>query len=84
MTVVGLLIGAVAFAISLSRDRMYSQDLSDLQYVAAVLTAPSSGAVIDPRGRTTITPPPAAARAPNTPSAPPVGMISVTPQLAQP
>ena len=41
VTVVGLLIGAVAFAISLSRDRMYSQDLSDLQYVAAVLTAPS-------------------------------------------
>jgi hypothetical protein len=40
VTVVGLLIGAVAFAISLSRDRMYSQDLSDLQYVAATLTAP--------------------------------------------
>jgi biopolymer transport protein ExbB/TolQ len=42
VTVVGLLIGAVAFAISLSRDRMYSQDLSDLQYVAATLTAPAS------------------------------------------
>jgi biopolymer transport protein ExbB/TolQ len=41
VTVVGLLIGAVAFAISLSRDRMYSQDLSDLQYVAATLTAPA-------------------------------------------
>jgi biopolymer transport protein ExbB/TolQ len=40
VTVIGLLIGAVAFAISLSRDRMYSQDLSDLQYVAATLTAP--------------------------------------------
>jgi biopolymer transport protein ExbB/TolQ len=40
VTVVGLLIGAVAFGLSLSRDRMYSQDLSDLQYVAAVITDP--------------------------------------------
>jgi biopolymer transport protein ExbB/TolQ len=40
VTVVGLLIGAVAFAISLSRDRMYGQDLSDLQYVAAVVSDP--------------------------------------------
>jgi biopolymer transport protein ExbB/TolQ len=43
VTVVGLLIGAVAFAISLSRDRMYGQDLSDLQYVAAVLSDPREG-----------------------------------------
>jgi biopolymer transport protein ExbB/TolQ len=40
ITVVGLLIGAVAFGLSLTRDRMYSQDLSDLQYVAAVITDP--------------------------------------------
>lgn len=40
VTVVGLLIGAVAFGLSLSRDRMYSQDLSDLQYLAAVITDP--------------------------------------------
>jgi biopolymer transport protein ExbB/TolQ len=40
VTVVGLLVGAVAFAISLYRDRMYSQDLSDLQYLAAILTGP--------------------------------------------
>jgi biopolymer transport protein ExbB/TolQ len=40
VTVVGLLIGAVAFAISLSRDRMYGQDLSDLEYLAAVLNDP--------------------------------------------
>ena len=38
VTVVGLLIGAVAFGLSLSRDRLYSQDLSDLQYVAAVVS----------------------------------------------
>jgi biopolymer transport protein ExbB/TolQ len=40
VTVVGLLIGAVAFAISLSRDRLYNQDLSDLEYVAAVISDP--------------------------------------------
>jgi biopolymer transport protein ExbB/TolQ len=40
VTVVGLLIGAVAFALSLSRDRMYGQDLSDLEYLAAVITDP--------------------------------------------
>jgi biopolymer transport protein ExbB/TolQ len=39
VTVLGLLIGAVAFAISLIRDRLYGQDLSDLQYVAAILTS---------------------------------------------
>ena len=40
VTVVGLLIGAVAFGLSLSRDRMYSQDLSDLEYVAALISDP--------------------------------------------
>lgn len=40
VTVVGLLIGAVAFGLSLTRDRMYGQDLSDLQYVAAVISDP--------------------------------------------
>jgi biopolymer transport protein ExbB/TolQ len=39
VTVVGLLIGAVAYGISLSRDNMYGQDLSDLEYIAAVLTS---------------------------------------------
>jgi biopolymer transport protein ExbB/TolQ len=68
VTVVGLLIGAVAFAISLSRDRLYSQDLSDLQYVAAVVSdpalvgAPAGG---DPAPAAapppSVTPPPAAA-----------------------
>jgi biopolymer transport protein ExbB/TolQ len=40
VTVVGLLIGAVAFGLSLSRDRMYGQDLSDLEYMAAVISDP--------------------------------------------
>ncbi len=38
VTVVGLMIGAVAFGLSLARDRMYGQDLSDLEYLAAVLS----------------------------------------------
>ncbi len=37
ITVLGLLIGAVAFSISLVRDRLYAQDLSDLEYVVAAL-----------------------------------------------
>jgi biopolymer transport protein ExbB/TolQ len=40
VTVVGLMIGAVAFGISLTRDRLYGQDLSDLEYLAAVLSDP--------------------------------------------
>jgi biopolymer transport protein ExbB/TolQ len=38
VTVTGLLIGALAFSISLVRDRLYGQDYSDVQYVAATLT----------------------------------------------
>jgi biopolymer transport protein ExbB/TolQ len=45
VTVVGLLIGAVAFGISLSRDNMYGQDLSDLEYIAAVLSDPQPAGV---------------------------------------
>lgn len=40
VTVVGLLIGAVAFGLSLTRDRLYGQDLSDLEYLAAVISDP--------------------------------------------
>jgi len=55
VTVVGLLIGAIAFGISLIRDRIYGQDLSDLEYVAAVLTADEAlppPAKPEPAGRT--------------------------------
>jgi biopolymer transport protein ExbB/TolQ len=40
VTVLGLLIGAVAFVISLVRDRLYGQDLSDLEFVAGRLLGP--------------------------------------------
>jgi biopolymer transport protein ExbB/TolQ len=50
ITVLGLLIGGVAFGLSLARDTMYSQDYSDLEFVAAVLTedAPTRDRVTDP------------------------------------
>ncbi len=41
ITVVGLLVGAIAFGISLVRDRLYAQDLSDLEYLAASVEAPA-------------------------------------------
>jgi biopolymer transport protein ExbB/TolQ len=41
VTVVGLLVGAVAFGISLVRDRLYAQDYSDSEYVAAAHTPPT-------------------------------------------
>jgi biopolymer transport protein ExbB/TolQ len=46
VTVLGLLIGAIAFGISLVRDRLYGQDLSDLEFVANRLTAPAPVAVV--------------------------------------
>jgi biopolymer transport protein ExbB/TolQ len=39
VTVLGLLIGALAYGISLVRDRLYGQDLSDLEYIASTLGA---------------------------------------------
>ncbi len=46
VTVIGLLIGAIAFGISLVRDRLYGQDLSDLEFVANRLTAPVHAAPV--------------------------------------
>lgn len=37
ITVLGLMVGAIAFGIALVRDRLYAQDLSDLEYVGASL-----------------------------------------------
>jgi biopolymer transport protein ExbB/TolQ len=43
VTVLGLLIGAVAFAISLVRDRLYAQDLSDLEVITTFLDTDGVG-----------------------------------------
>jgi biopolymer transport protein ExbB/TolQ len=40
VTVLGLVVGAIAFAISLVRDRLYSQELSDLEYLTSQLRPP--------------------------------------------
>jgi biopolymer transport protein ExbB/TolQ len=45
VTVAGLLVGAIAFAISLVRDRLYAQDYSDVEYIAASLIAPTGNGV---------------------------------------
>jgi biopolymer transport protein ExbB/TolQ len=37
VTVTGLLVGMLAFAVSMIRDRLYAQDFSDVEYVAAGL-----------------------------------------------
>ena len=48
VTVAGLMVGAVAFAISLVRDRLYGQDFTDVEFVATrllpVLQAPAAAA----------------------------------------
>ena len=39
VTVAGLLIGMIAFAVSLVRDRLYAQDYSDVEYILAGLSS---------------------------------------------
>ncbi len=63
VTVAGLMVGAIAFTISLVRDRLYGQDFSDLEYVASKL---APGVPLTPTGvagtptATAAVPPPAA------------------------
>ncbi len=40
VTVAGLMVGGIAFGVSLVRDRLYAQDYSDVEYVAAGLAPP--------------------------------------------
>jgi biopolymer transport protein ExbB/TolQ len=51
VTVLGLMIGAIAFGISLVRDRLYGQDLSDLEFVANALCG--GAAAVAPGAATT-------------------------------
>lgn len=91
VTVVGLLIGMIAFAISLVRDRLYAQDYSDVEYVLAALsnqpTYPSPRAT--PTGEakvaaTEVAQSAAATTAVVPPSAPPTGQPAQPPQAAPP
>lgn len=45
VTVAGLLVGAVAYAVSLVRNRIYDQDYSDVEYMSVVLAAEGATAV---------------------------------------
>lgn len=73
VTVAGLLVGAIAFGISLVRDRIYGQDFSDLEYVAASL-APDVPLPPPTQARPT-----AGARpAPSAPAAPAAGAAATT------
>ena len=56
VTVVGLLVGAIAFAISLIRDRLYAQDYSDVEFVAARLTSPASNGAPLPHSHLAVAP----------------------------
>ncbi len=51
LTILGLLIGVVAFTISIVRDRIYAQDLSDLEYLVELLEG-TSGRLTAGRRRT--------------------------------
>jgi biopolymer transport protein ExbB/TolQ len=50
VTVLGLLIGAIAFTISLIRDRLYGQDYSDVEYAASEVLG--QGPIAPPPGST--------------------------------
>jgi biopolymer transport protein ExbB/TolQ len=58
VTVVGLLTGAIAFSVSLVRDRIYAQDFSDVEFAAAQLSPDRQAAGLVPstteHGGTTI------------------------------
>jgi biopolymer transport protein ExbB/TolQ len=57
VTVLGLLVGAIAFTISLIRDRLYGQDYSDVEYAANEIL--EGGPIAPPAASTTSPGPPA-------------------------
>lgn len=84
ITVLGILIGVLALALSLFRERLYGQDFSDLEYVAAILTDDGSAAAsIDTSTPAKATPPkapstdgtPAPATTPLPPLVPPASRL---------
>lgn len=56
VTVTGLLVGAIAFAISLVRDRLYAQDYSDVEYVAARLAPAATNGAAAPHSHWAVAP----------------------------
>jgi biopolymer transport protein ExbB/TolQ len=56
VTVAGLMVGAIAFAVSLVRDRLYAQDYSDVEYVAARLAVREDNGAAIPGGHWAVAP----------------------------
>jgi len=52
VTVAGLLVGAVAYTVSLVRNRLYDQDYSDVEYIAAALAGAPTGTAPSPPAET--------------------------------
>ena len=81
VTVAGLMVGAIAFAISLVRDRLYGQDFSDLEYVAAQL---APGVTLTPTPATTSpATPTASAKSPAAAATPEPKTVMQTPPATQ-
>lgn len=75
VTVAGLMVGAIAFGISLIRDRLYAQDFSDVEYVAAAL-APPEPAASQPQANAAAQAPISHPVSPNHPAYPPAGQTA--------
>ncbi|KAA1379658.1 MotA/TolQ/ExbB proton channel family protein [Aeromicrobium fastidiosum] len=73
ITVLGILIGVIALALSLFRERRYGQDFSDLEYVAAILTDDGSAAA------SIAAPAPASSTAPASATAPLPSLVPPAP-----
>jgi biopolymer transport protein ExbB/TolQ len=56
VTVAGLLVGAIAFAVSMVRDRLYAQDYSDVEYVAVRLAPASTNGAAAPHSHWAVAP----------------------------
>ncbi|MBD8607996.1 MotA/TolQ/ExbB proton channel family protein [Aeromicrobium sp. CFBP 8757] len=86
ITVLGILIGVIALALSLFRERRYGQDFSDLEYVAAILTDDGSAAASIGTSATTSAPPapPVGPTAPSVSTTAPVPSPSSAPTTTLP
>jgi biopolymer transport protein ExbB/TolQ len=56
VTVAGLLVGAIAFGVSLVRDRLYAQDYSDVEYVAVRLAPVATNGTAAPHSHWAVAP----------------------------
>lgn len=79
ITVLGIMIGVLALALSLFRERLYGQDFSDLEYIAAILTDDGSAAasIAPPTPPKPATSSPASDAVPLPPLVPPAPTVAV-------